>query len=384
MLGALPLPIPPSSLEITTPSMNKTVVLINEGEINIPKDQGLREISFEFLIPTFQKYPFATYQLDKWMGSAMIPLLKLASPVLDTAKKYAGDILGSIGLPKDGTLGSIAQSAGGFLDSILSIPDVGLDTYRFGTYTAGMIIPIIDTMKKRKQTFPFIVVRMSPKGTLLYYTYIKCVIEEFTYTEDAEEYGFDTMCSIRLKEYKDYATKRIKIKEVKQSNKPGSNKSTTTTKKATVEKKRDSSDKVKSPTIKVNKGETIISEARKNGDSIVQTAIENGIKIPESIVDAANGNISDNPWMGEIFTDLETNSVETNSVNDIQVDLNKPLDKSKNYSLQIGLLEQMDEYIPGYSHDEWWTYDQVYDIGDEIILAPAGDAKKYRSPNTSN
>lgn len=77
-LGAkMPLPVTPGALKITTPSKNETVTLINDGEINILKQQGLREISFEFMLPQ-QKYPFANYTIaDNYTASAYIGALIL-------------------------------------------------------------------------------------------------------------------------------------------------------------------------------------------------------------------------------------------------------------------------------------------------------------------
>ena len=40
---------------------NKTLTLVNEGEVNILKEAGLTEISFDLLLPNV-KYPFATYK----------------------------------------------------------------------------------------------------------------------------------------------------------------------------------------------------------------------------------------------------------------------------------------------------------------------------------
>lgn len=73
-LGTIPLPVTPSALNIKTPSQNKTVTLINDGEINILKDQGLRDISFEFLLPQ-QKYPFANYSISSYTATTMIPVI---------------------------------------------------------------------------------------------------------------------------------------------------------------------------------------------------------------------------------------------------------------------------------------------------------------------
>lgn len=55
------LPIPPESLKMKINENNKTITLINNGEINLLKNAGLTDISFEFILPQTQNYPFATY-----------------------------------------------------------------------------------------------------------------------------------------------------------------------------------------------------------------------------------------------------------------------------------------------------------------------------------
>ena len=54
-------PIAPEKLQLKISNKNKTLVLINEGEINILKKAGLTEISFDLLLPNV-KYPFAVYK----------------------------------------------------------------------------------------------------------------------------------------------------------------------------------------------------------------------------------------------------------------------------------------------------------------------------------
>lgn len=49
-------PVTPSSLTITIKNQNKTVNLINDGEINILKLPGLSEVSFDFMIPKRERY----------------------------------------------------------------------------------------------------------------------------------------------------------------------------------------------------------------------------------------------------------------------------------------------------------------------------------------
>lgn len=145
-LGVVPLPVTPGALTIKTPSLNQTVNLVNEGEINIPKKGGLREISFDFLLPQVRNYPFANYPL---------PL----------------------------------------------------------NFTASIIVPLLNYWKDRRLPFRFIVVRTTPQYIPLYFNYIKCVVEDFEFNEDAVEHGMDVMCSINLKEYVDYGTKVMEKKQ---------------------------------------------------------------------------------------------------------------------------------------------------------------------------
>jgi hypothetical protein len=217
-LGPVPLPITPGALTIKTPSLNKTVSLVNDGEINIPKAAGLREISFDFLLPQIQQYPFANYQLKK--------------------------------------------------------------------YTASVLIPLLNTWKNTMLPFRFIVVRRSPKNKPLYFTYIKCVIEDFEYNEDAEAHGLDVMCSINLKEYKDYGTKVIKVKEVKNSD--GTTSKTTSTKNSRPSNKQASSSVT---TTKETTWPNVAKETTGSFDDWEEIAWENGVDVPDVDVPDVNDEV---------------------------------------------------------------------------------------------
>lgn len=60
-LGKMLCPIAPSKLQLKITNNNKTMTLIDEGEINILKQAGLTDISFDLLLPNV-KYPFAVYK----------------------------------------------------------------------------------------------------------------------------------------------------------------------------------------------------------------------------------------------------------------------------------------------------------------------------------
>lgn len=139
------LPIAPKSIKIGFSSQNKTLNLINHGEINMLKDPGLLDIEFDAMLPN-TKYPFAVY--------------------------------------KDGF-----KKADKFIDEI-------------------------NKLKMDKKPFQFIVTRTRPDGTPLFNTNIKVSLEEYEINEDAEE-GFDVILSIKLKQYKPYSTKKIKIEKSK-------------------------------------------------------------------------------------------------------------------------------------------------------------------------
>lgn len=55
------LPIAPMKIETTIKNQNKTVNLINEGEVNILKTAGLTEIKFDALLPA-QAYAFSVFE----------------------------------------------------------------------------------------------------------------------------------------------------------------------------------------------------------------------------------------------------------------------------------------------------------------------------------
>nr|DAL93848.1 MAG TPA: tail assembly protein [Caudoviricetes sp.] len=59
------IPIPPSKMTTKISNNNKTITLINDGEVSILKSQGLTEISFDLLLPNVE-YPFADYKSGKF------------------------------------------------------------------------------------------------------------------------------------------------------------------------------------------------------------------------------------------------------------------------------------------------------------------------------
>lgn len=140
-IDGVQLPIAPSKLQIKINNNNKTMTLINDGEVNILKTPGLTEINFDVLLPSV-KYPFSIY--------------------------------------KDG----------------FKEPSYFLNKFK--------------ALKVNKKPFQFIVSRVSPSGKLLFDTNMKVSLEEYTIIEDAKN-GLDIEVSIKLKQYRDYGTKVVKL-----------------------------------------------------------------------------------------------------------------------------------------------------------------------------
>lgn len=146
-LGTMHLPVAPGKMDIKIKNQNKTLNLINEGEVNMLKKAGLTEISFDLLLPN-KLYPFAEYQ----------------------------------------------------------------DGFR----PAGSYLEELEKLKTSQKPFKFKVIRKFPDGRLLFPTNMKVSLEEYTIVEDAKE-AFDVIVSVKLKQYRDYGPKSVKVKKSKSS-----------------------------------------------------------------------------------------------------------------------------------------------------------------------
>lgn len=143
------LPVPPEKIEISISNKNKTVNLIDNGEINILKKAGLTSIEFECEIPQI-KQPYAVY--------------------------------------------------------------------KSGFKKANYYFKIFEKLKTKKKPFQFIVCRKTPSGKKLLNTNMKVSLEDYKITEEAGN-GFDFKVKFTLKQWRDYGTKKIKIKKQKNSKK---------------------------------------------------------------------------------------------------------------------------------------------------------------------
>lgn len=88
------------------------------------------------------------------------------------------------------------------------------DKYPFAFYSlagaeALAFSEYFNLLQQRKIPFPFIVAKMRPGGLIpTSYEYMQAVIESYTQKEDANN-GLDVVVSLKLREYREYATIRV-------------------------------------------------------------------------------------------------------------------------------------------------------------------------------
>lgn len=134
------LPVAPGKMDLKIKNKNKSIVLLNEGEINILKTAGLTEISFDIFAPSVV-YPFA-----------------------------------------------------------------------INSNTVDDILSVLKNLKTSKRPFQFVVIRGS------FSTNIKVSVEDYSIKEDAKN-GKDVYITVKLKQFRSYGTKKIKLPEKKKEEK---------------------------------------------------------------------------------------------------------------------------------------------------------------------
>lgn len=159
-IDTMMLPVPPPKMSIKVHNKNKTINLINEGEVNLIKEAGLTEISFDARLPN-SKYPFANY--DSSLADSLAD--SLLTPIFGSSFSF--------------------KKADYFLDNF-------------------------KTAKKNKNPIRLIISRMSLDYLMLFDTNMLVTLEDYAVNEDAKE-GFDVIVPLKFKQYKPYGTKECEV-----------------------------------------------------------------------------------------------------------------------------------------------------------------------------
>ncbi len=121
-------PITPSKLNVSIKGKNKTLTLVNDGEINFLKTPGLTEIkSFDAVFPMLSAYPFSVYQNSfkppEWYLSKLENIMLAKKPVQFVVSRVspAGKLLFSTNLQVSLEDYEIKESATDGLDVTVSI-----------------------------------------------------------------------------------------------------------------------------------------------------------------------------------------------------------------------------------------------------------------------
>ena len=127
-----------------------------------------------------------------------------------------------------------------------------------------------EELKEDKKPFRFIVARTTPGGRRTWDTNLLMALEEFEITENADE-GDDVLVNFKLKQYKEYGVKKLKVKD---------SKPTTT---STSSQSRNTNKSSKSQNYTVKSGDTLSGIASRYGTTYQHLAQINGIANPNII-----------------------------------------------------------------------------------------------------
>lgn len=142
-----------------------------------------------------------------YLGKTLLPVApqELQLAIKNTNKTYSLINEGEINVLKAPGLTEIE------FDALLPNVRYPFATYKSGFQDARTYLEILRDLKQNKETFQFIVTRTLPNGKMLFDTNMTVTLESYTVKEDAKSYGLDVLVTIKLKQYRAYATKTCNI-----------------------------------------------------------------------------------------------------------------------------------------------------------------------------
>lgn len=157
-----------------------------------------------------------------YLGNVLLPIppSKLELKISNNNKTYNLINYSQINILKNPGLSSLE------FEVVLPNTKYPFAMYKNNFQNAKYYLGVLENLKVNRSAFQFIVVRKFPNGKDIFNTNIKVALEEYTITDTTEE-GFDTKVKIKLKQYKEYSTKKVQV-TIKQYRPPAVTRTVTT------------------------------------------------------------------------------------------------------------------------------------------------------------
>ena len=157
-----------------------------------------------------------------YLGNVLLPIppSKLELKISNNNKTYNLINYSQINVLKNPGLSSLE------FEVVLPNTKYPFAMYKNNCQNAKYYLGVLENLKVNRSAFQFIVVRKFPNGKDIFNTNIKVALEEYTITDTTEE-GFDTKVKIKLKQYKEYSTKKVQV-TIKQYRPPAVTRTVTT------------------------------------------------------------------------------------------------------------------------------------------------------------
>ena len=157
-----------------------------------------------------------------YLGNVLLPIppSKLELKISNNNKTYDLINYSQINVLKNPGLSSLE------FEVVLPNTKYPFAMYKNNFQNAKYYLGVLENLKVNRSAFQFIVVRKFPNSKDIFNTNIKVALEEYTITDTTEE-GFDTKVKIKLKQYKEYSTKKVQV-TIKQYRPPAVTRTVTT------------------------------------------------------------------------------------------------------------------------------------------------------------
>ena len=215
------LPVTPGAITTTFKNQNKTITLINEGEVNLPKAPGLTEYSFKFMLP-WCNYPFVNMNYPQMLTDAIPTVHSVLSGKwkLSNVEKFFKNFNLKKFIMGDENKLSIFPSQDEWLTKLSKYKtEKKAFQFKIQRIDSGFSLdklPITNNINLQGWTMRTGHVQFAGWTTDMMVTLEDCKI-----IEDAKEYK-DVWVEVKLKEFVPYGTKSFEVKDGKLVEKGGS------------------------------------------------------------------------------------------------------------------------------------------------------------------